>query len=115
MKSNICYFPWLFGVGLTTLGLTSPLRAEVTDPAVKLDPMVVTGTLVERPMFDSPVRVQLVVSQSIVAVGARNLGDAIELLPGVRTESDCQNCNESNIRLCGLERGYVSVLFDGQP
>jgi outer membrane receptor for ferrienterochelin and colicins len=84
-------------------------------PAQRLERMVVTGTLTERPIFDSPVRTQLILSQSIIASGARNLGDAIQLLPGVRTETDCQNCNESNIRLCGLERGYVAVLFDGQP
>jgi len=110
-------FPCLSGLlpAVALIAVAGPdLSADETSLA--LDKITVTtGMLTARPLFDTPVRTQVILSENITAFGARNLGDAIGLLPGVRTESDCQNCNESNIRLCGLERGYVAVLMDGQP
>lgn len=77
--------------------------------------MVVTGTRTAKRLADSPVHVQLITRESIDASAARTLADAIELTPGVRIESNCQNCNFSQVRMLGLEGPYSQILVDGQP
>ncbi|MDA8016531.1 MAG: TonB-dependent receptor [Thermoanaerobaculia bacterium] len=77
--------------------------------------LVVTGTRVAQKLLDSPVHVQQVDRQAIEAAAARTLADAVELTPGVRIESNCQNCNFSQVRMLGLEGPYSQILIDGQP
>ncbi|MEM9556120.1 MAG: TonB-dependent receptor [Acidobacteriota bacterium] len=77
--------------------------------------LVVTGTRTARKLVDSPVHVRQVTRATIDASASRTLADAIELTPGVRIESNCQNCNFSQVRMLGLEGPYSQVLVDGQP
>ena len=77
--------------------------------------MVVTGTRTAKRLADTPVHVQLISRESIQASASRTLADAIELTPGVRIESNCQNCNFSQVRMLGLEGPYSQILVDGQP
>ncbi len=77
--------------------------------------MVVTGTRTAKRLVDSPVHVQVISRESIDAASARTLADVVELTPGVRIESNCQNCNFSQVRMLGLEGPYSQILVDGQP
>ncbi|MEM8934770.1 MAG: TonB-dependent receptor plug domain-containing protein, partial [Acidobacteriota bacterium] len=77
--------------------------------------IVVTATRTEKRLLDVPVPVRQVSREAIDASAARTLADAIELTPGVRIESNCQNCNFSQVRLLGLEGPYTQILVDGQP
>src|SRR5688572_29461829 len=79
------------------------------------DDVVVTATRTSRRLDDVPVRTEVVDTRSMQAVGARTLADAVEYTTGVRVESNCQNCNFSQIRLLGLEGPYTQLLIDGQP
>ena len=79
------------------------------------DEVVVTGTRTGRRLDDTPVRTELVDRAAIDRIGARTLADAVEFTTGVRVESNCQNCNFSQIRLLGLEGPYTQILIDSQP
>ncbi|MDP0499771.1 MAG: TonB-dependent receptor [Verrucomicrobiota bacterium JB022] len=100
------------------LTLPLPLLAQDTAPAdrfFELDPQVVTGTRTVHRLSESPVRTEVVLPHQLQLAGACNFGDAIELLPGVRVENNCQNCGTSDVLLLGLEGKYAAVLFDGLP
>ena len=77
--------------------------------------MVVTGTRTAKRLAETPVHVQQITRETIQASGSRTLADAIELTPGVRIESNCQNCNFSQVRMLGLEGPYSQILVEGQP
>lgn len=77
--------------------------------------LVVTGTRTAKRLADSPVHVEQITRQTIEASAARTLADTVELTPGVRIESNCQNCNFSQVRMLGLEGPYSQILVDGQP
>jgi outer membrane receptor for ferrienterochelin and colicins len=79
------------------------------------DETVVTGTRTAQGLADVPVRTEVVGRQAIDAMGARSLADAVEFTTGIRVESNCQNCNFSQIRVLGLDGPYTQILFDGQP
>ena len=77
--------------------------------------VVVTATRTERRLADVPVHIQVVDRASIETLGARTLAEAVEWTSGLRVESNCQNCNFSQVRMLGLEGPYSQILVDGQP
>ena len=91
----------------------APLQFSLT-PAFA-EALVVTGTRTGRRLDDVPVRTELIDRQAMDRISARTLADAMEFTTGVRVESNCANCNFSQIRLLGLEGPYTQILIDGQP
>ena len=77
--------------------------------------VVVSAHRAEQRLLEVPVHIQRVSRESISASSARTLADAIEYAAGVRVESNCQNCNFSQVRMLGLEGPYTQILEDGQP
>lgn len=96
---------------------TSAASPDETLDAVELDPFTVvsTGTGTERLARDVPIRTELLRPELFTSTGARDLAAALEYLPGLRTESNCQNCGTTEIKMLGLGAGYNQLLFDGQP
>ena len=60
-------------------------------------------------------RTEVVRRETIERSEARTLADAVEFTTGVRVESNCQNCNFSQVRLLGLDGAYTQLLIDSQP
>ncbi len=77
--------------------------------------VVVSATGTDRRLADVPVHIQQIDRSSIEASAARTLADAVEYTSGIRIESNCQNCNFSQVRMLGLEGPYSQILVDGQP
>lgn len=77
--------------------------------------MVVTATRTEKRLADTPVHVQVLDRRQVERTASRTLADAVEWASGVRVESNCQNCNFSQVRMLGLEGPYTQILIDGQP
>lgn len=106
-----------FGVfdARTTKEVDAPLALRVELTPAFGEEVVVTGTRTAKRLAEVPVHVQRISRESIEDAQARTLADAIELTPGVRLESNCQNCNFTQVRLLGLEGPYSQILVDGQP
>lgn len=83
--------------------------------ASAVEEVVVTGTRTPRTRRDAPVRTDVVGSVVLQNAAPRNLADALDYLPGARTENNCQNCNTTEIQLLGLPGAYNQILFDGLP
>lgn len=90
-------------------------RKPKMDTAVDLAPVVVTGTRTERSILEVPVRTEVIDSKEIELTSSLKLADIVEYQPGLRVESNCQNCNTSEIRMLGLQQRYISILTDGMP
>ncbi len=88
---------------------------EAGEPAVDLADFVVTGTRTLQAAEVAPVRVRVVGAAEVERLGARSFADAMEYAPGVQVESNCQNCNTTEIRLLGLSGAYNQIAFDGLP
>lgn len=65
--------------------------------------VVVTGTRVPFELSNAPVRTEVIERKSIETRSARTFAEAIEYTTGLRVESNCQNCNFSQVRLLGLD------------
>lgn len=88
---------------------------ELEEDVFNLDQVVVTGTRTPHYIKNVPVRTEVVTSQALKNKNAWNLFEALEGIPGVRVESQCQFCNFSMVRMQGLGAEHTQVLIDGQP
>ncbi len=89
-------------------------RAILETAPSRLKPVVVTGTRTERLLDDVPVRTQVIDSATMQRQQARDLADALRLLPGVylRTIHGKQG---QEVWMQGLDSDRVLVLIDGIP
>jgi outer membrane receptor for ferrienterochelin and colicins len=94
-----------------TLRLDLTLESEI----FALDPLVVTGTLTETRLSESPVKVEVVSSRLLDRNRSSNLMDAIGNINGLYPHVDCGVCYTNNIRINGMEGPYTAVLIDGMP
>jgi outer membrane receptor for ferrienterochelin and colicins len=108
-----------FAPATLSVDVASGATAHVLDFKLAIggfrDETVVTATRTRQGLDNVPIRTEVVGRKTIEASGARSLADAVEFTTGVRVESNCQNCNFSQIRLLGLDGPYTQILFDGQP
>ena len=104
-------------MGSQILALAALIVSQQVGPFIPLfrSEVVVTATRTGRRLGDVPVRTEVVTQESMRKVQARTLADAVEYTTGVQVESNCQNCNFSQIRLLGLSGPYTQILIDGQP
>ncbi|MEM7791252.1 MAG: TonB-dependent receptor, partial [Verrucomicrobiota bacterium] len=77
--------------------------------------VVSTGTRTERLLVDVPIKTDLLGQDVFQSANVYELGQAIELLNGARTENNCQNCGTAEIQLLGLPGSYNQILIDGLP
>lgn len=96
-------------------GQTLPVESPAGERSVTMDHYVVTGTRTPQAADSAPVRVEVAAAADLVRLGARDFADAMEYLPGVQVEANCQNCNTTELRLLGLGGAYNQIAFDGLP
>ena len=77
--------------------------------------VVSTATRSERLLADVPIRTEVLRGEDIALRAATDFSRVAELINGLRVESNCQNCNTSEVQLLGLGGAYNQLLFDGAP
>ncbi|UNK42374.1 TonB-dependent receptor [Luteimonas sp. S4-F44] len=81
----------------------------------RVEAVVSTATRSERLLSDVPVRTELLRGEDIALRGVTDFSRVAELINGLRVESNCQNCNTSEVQLLGMGGAYSQLLFDGAP
>lgn len=81
----------------------------------QLDELVVTGTLKEVAIKDSPVKVNLISNGFLKKSSSQNIMDAIQYVNGLQNQVECAVCGTNNIRINGVDGPYTAVLIDGTP
>lgn len=92
----------------------TPLWAESTQAQPTLDTVVVTGTLSETLIEDSPVPVQVISRETIESSQAATLEDLLADVPGIQLMQTHGQTGQS-IQLNGMGEKHVLVLVDGVP
>ena len=88
---------------------------QLEEDEQELGQVVITGTRTPHFLKDVPIRTEVLTSQAIKNKNAQNLYEALEGVPGVRVEQQCQFCNFSMVRMQGLGAEHTQVLIDGEP
>ena len=102
--------------GLLLFAILSSAASEndtsETDPAVELEPVVVTATRTPQRLKDTPVITNLITRAEIEATGAENIGEVLEHTAGIIIHRDGHG---DGVQLQGLDSEYVLILVDGEP
>jgi outer membrane receptor for ferrienterochelin and colicins len=88
---------------------------SLSEDEQELSQVVVTGTRTAHFLKDVPIRTEVLTSRALRNKNAQNLFEALEGVPGIRVEQQCQFCNFSEVRMQGLGAEHTQVLVDGEP
>lgn len=92
-----------------------PASPSSLAPPAPLPPIVVSAPA-RRPALDpSPIRTEILHPAAIPFAASPRLAELLDYQSGLRVESNCRNCNTSELRLLGLPQRYIAVLTDGLP
>lgn len=80
-----------------------------------LEEVVVSATRNQLSKKKAPVIVQVMSPKLLRATQSISLADGLNYQPGVRVETNCQNCGFTQVRLNGLDGQYTQVLLNSRP
>jgi outer membrane receptor for ferrienterochelin and colicins len=96
-------------------GKAVDLFFELENDPIEMENVVVTGTRTAHYVKDVPVRTEVVTIRELENKNAATIYEALEGVPGIRVEQQCQYCNFSMVRMQGLGAEHTQVLINGQP
>jgi outer membrane receptor for ferrienterochelin and colicins len=99
-----------------TAGSTVTVDIILEETAQALGEVVVTGTMRETYVKDSPVKVEVVnVERLTQGKTSSNFMDLVGSVNGLSTQLNCGVCGTNAIRINGVEGPNTAVLIDGMP
>lgn len=91
------------------------LEIEITETLSYLNQVVITGTMKETFIKDSPVKVEVITAQFLQKNPTNNIIEAVQTINGVQEQINCGVCGTNDIHINGMEGPYTLVLIDGMP
>jgi outer membrane receptor for ferrienterochelin and colicins len=91
------------------------LDVALTATPVDLNPIVVSASLSEQRVRDTPVKVEVISPRLLERNASQSLIDAVGRINGLYEQVDCGVCYTNSIRINGMEGPYTAVLIDGMP
>lgn len=96
-------------------GRTLELNFHLEEEAIALGGVVVTASRSETLRQLAPTLVNVVDAKVFSQTNSVNLAQGIAFQPGIRVETNCQNCGFQQIRINGLDGPYTQILIDSRP
>lgn len=96
-------------------GQTSSVDFYLTEAVEQLEQIVVTGTMKETFIKDSPVKIEVITKEFLQKNPVNNVIEALQTVNGVQEQINCGVCGTNDIHINGLEGPYTLVLIDGMP
>jgi len=96
-------------------GRTTAVEIEMEEATIEAGAIVVTGTLVETYVKDSPVKVEVISPRYLEKIPTANIMEVLENVNGLYQQVDCAVCGTNSIRINGMDGPYTAVLIDGMP
>ncbi len=111
------------GVGYKTIekqikllkGKTIEVDFEIEEDAIMLDNVVVSANRNETKRRETPNIVNVLSSKLFETTNSVCLAQGLNYQPGLRVETNCQNCGFQQVRINGLDGPYSQVLIDSRP
>ncbi len=91
------------------------LDFSLIEDVLGLDEVVVSATRNRVEKRNTPVVVSTLKTRLLTATQSISLADGLNFAPGIRVETNCQNCGFTQVRLNGLSGGYTQVLLNSRP
>ena len=96
-------------------GKTVEADFEVEEDYVLLEGVVVSANRSETKRRLAPTLVNVVDLKTFENTNSSTLSQGLNFQPGVRVETNCQNCGFQQVRINGLDGPYTQILIDSRP
>ncbi|UKN02893.1 TonB-dependent receptor [Paracrocinitomix mangrovi] len=91
------------------------LQIELEDNELQLNTVVVTGTMRETSIANSPVKIEVLSQSFFKGSPVYSVIEAMQTVNGVQEQVNCGVCGTNDIHINGMEGPYTLVLIDGMP
>ena len=95
-------------------GLTSKDVTMEMD-VLGLEEVVVSANRYESNRQEAPVVVSVLGARLLRATQSLSLAEGLNFQPGLRVETNCQNCGFTQVRMNGLDGPYTQILVNSRP
>ncbi|MBN2611579.1 MAG: TonB-dependent receptor, partial [Bacteroidales bacterium] len=111
------------GVGYKTIeqeinlvaGKTIEVNFEMEEDLIMLESVVVSANRNETNRKEAPVIVNIISPILFENTNSVCLAEGLSFQPGLRLETNCQNCGDQKVRINGLEGQYSQILINNRP
>lgn len=94
---------------------TLTIDVNLEEDLLNVDEVVVTGTRYGISTYKTPVIVSKISPALFNSTQSLSLSEGLAFSPGLRVETNCQNCGFSQLRMNGLEGPYSQILINSRP
>ncbi len=108
------YKPHEIGIS-SVLNETREVRFELVRDILGLEEVVVTGDRNARKRSESLVIVSSINPNLFTLSQAPTFSESLNYSPGLRLETNCQNCGFAQVRMNGMEGPYTQILINSRP
>jgi len=88
---------------------------ELIPDRLNLDQVVVSATRNDLDRKEAPVVVGVIQPELFSATQSFSVSEVLNFQPGLRVETNCQNCGFTQVRINGLEGSYSQILMNSRP
>lgn len=96
-------------------GNNSEISCDEAEKNILLDGIVVSANRNEVNRKEAPVIVNVVNRKLFETTNSVCLAQGLNFQPGLRVETNCQNCGFQQVRINGLDGPYSQILIDSRP
>ncbi|MCK5856192.1 MAG: TonB-dependent receptor [Bacteroidales bacterium] len=83
--------------------------------AIMTEQVVVSADRNAMSRSEAPVIVSSIAPKQLEAIETNTVADGLSFSPGLRVETNCQNCGYTQLRMNGLEGAYSQILVNSRP
>ncbi|MBP3942373.1 TonB-dependent receptor [Sphingobacteriaceae bacterium WQ 2009] len=99
---------------ITISDLEQPLQIQLMEDHLNLNEVVISATRNRVNRREAPVIVNVLSPKLFAATQSVAMSETLNYQPGVRIETNCQNCGFTQVRLNGLEGAYSQILINSR-
>jgi outer membrane receptor for ferrienterochelin and colicins len=94
---------------------TIEIKFDLQEDVLNLETVVVTANRTQANRAEAPLLVHSITPKIFSLTQSVNVAEGLCFTPGLRTETNCQNCGFTQLRMNGLEGPYTQILMNSRP
>lgn len=98
-----------------SMGKPNEINFEVSEDLVQLNEVVVSSNRNETTKREASNIVNIITPKLFETTSSVCLAQGLSFQPGLRVETNCQNCGFQQVRINGLDGPYSQILIDSRP
>ena len=100
---------------ITETDKTIEIKFQIEKDVLNIESVVVTADRNQTNRAEAPVVVTSISPELMANTQSVNIAEGLVFTPGLRTETNCQNCGFTQLRMNGMEGPYTQILMNSRP